>query len=96
MREGFIDGRDEQGEANGFAPEGYTDGDGWEGVWLSIEPLGRDEGAFGNALLRVSFPGTINLAEYEIVEDGKPYREWMMPAEAINTCAVVELVEEEV
>ena len=35
------------------------------------------------------------LAEWEWVEDGKPYREWRIPAEVINRRGVVSRVEDD-
>ena len=32
------------------------------------------------------------LADYEVIEDGKPYREWCAPAELVNGNAVVVLL----
>jgi hypothetical protein len=66
------------------------------GVWLSDVPLGVNEGCTGDTLLRV----TLNLSEskaadWEWVEEGKPYREWQIPADIINRCGVVALVEDD-
>jgi hypothetical protein len=36
-------------------------------------------------LLRIKLAQTENeIADYEIVEDGKGYREWILPAELLN------------
>jgi hypothetical protein len=35
------------------------------------------------------------LAEWEWVEEGKPYREWLIPADIINRHGVVALVEDD-
>jgi len=53
------------------------------GVWLSNVPLDVNEGARGDTLLQVELPvETIN--DYEWIEEGKPYREWLVPARLIN------------
>ena len=35
------------------------------------------------------------LAEWELVEEGKPYREWLIPARIINQCGVISIVGDE-
>jgi hypothetical protein len=68
--------------------EGFRDGTGnyltdrkWSGVWLASEPLDENEGAFGDTLLEVQVRGTSEtLARYEWIEEGKGYREWLIPA----------------
>jgi hypothetical protein len=62
-----------------------TDDQKLVGVCLSDRPLDSNEGAWGDTLLRVELPDQVDIAEYECVEDGKPYREWLVPAELINT-----------
>jgi hypothetical protein len=70
--------------------EGFRDGGGtflttewWTGVWLSNVPLDGNEGADGDTLLRLELPEQM-IADYEVIEDGKPYREWLVPARLIN------------
>ena len=55
------------------------------GVWVSDRPLSAGEGGvIGNEpLLRVDVPEDV-LREYEWVEDGKGYREWLVPAMVLN------------
>jgi hypothetical protein len=67
-----------------------------EGVWLSDKPLGPNEGAEGDTLLRI----TLSLKEEELehykwVEEGQTYREWFLPAKLINPHMEVEIVDEE-
>ena len=38
------------------------------------------EGAQGDQVLRVEFPDGVNLDEFELVDEFKPYREWCVPA----------------
>jgi hypothetical protein len=46
------------------------------GVWFSDVPLDVNEGAKGDALLRITLDLTDReLSEYERIEEGKPYRE---------------------
>jgi hypothetical protein len=62
-------------------------------VFLSDVPLGENEGTSGDVLLRVVLPeGRIDMDFFEIVEEGKPYREWCVPARLINEFGVVELL----
>lgn len=57
----------------------------WRGVWLSDAPLDPNDGAWGDTLLAVdlSLPDEA-IADYEWIEEGKGYREWLVPAELIN------------
>jgi len=65
------------------------------GVWLANAPL-TTMGAKGNdALLEVH----VDLPKsefdfYELIEDGKPYREWCFPAELLRR-SEIRLIEEE-
>ena len=55
----------------------------WSGVWLSDRPLDANEGAHGDVLLAVEIP-VDDVLFYEWVEEGKPYREFLVPAELVN------------
>ena len=55
----------------------------WSGVLISDRPLDNSEGASGEALLQVEIAED-QLAAFEWVEDGKPYREWLVPAAVLN------------
>jgi hypothetical protein len=57
-----------------------------EGVWVSVRPLGVDEGAKGERLIRIVLrDASLRLiARYEWVEAGKPHREWQVPARVVN------------
>jgi len=55
----------------------------WTGVWLSDVPLDENEGAHGDTLLLVKIPKGV-IAEYEWIEEGKPYREFLAPASLVN------------
>jgi len=79
--------------------EGFKDGRGnymatlvYEGVWLSHEPLDCNEGAEGDTVLEVIFDCALDALDgWEWVEENKPYREWLVPAEFINRNATVRL-----
>ena len=55
----------------------------WSGVWLSDRPLNNSEGASGEILLQVKIAEEV-LKPYEWIEEGKPYREWLVPARILN------------
>jgi hypothetical protein len=87
-------------KAERILANGFRDGRGtymtdreFEGVWLSDRPLDANEGACGDALLRVTLSRR-DVAEYEWRDEGKTYREWLMPAALVNQFAIVELVDE--
>jgi hypothetical protein len=57
----------------------------FRGVWFSNQPLDVNAGAEGDRLLRVVLPIPLReLRVYEWVEQGKPYREWLLPAALVN------------
>jgi hypothetical protein len=85
LRDGFRDGWG-----------GYMTDDEREGVWLSDRPLDANEGACGDALLRVDLTCTeAEIADYEWIENDKTYREWLVPASFVNVHAKVSLAEPE-
>jgi hypothetical protein len=63
------------------------------GVWISDNPLDRKEA--GDVLLRIKLDATDgDLADYEWVEQGESYREWLVPAALLNDRGVVEVCDE--
>jgi hypothetical protein len=69
--------------------EGFRDGVGtyltnreWTGVWLSDVPLDTNEGAEGDTYLQVELPES-DISDFEWIEEGKGYREWLIPARMI-------------
>lgn len=79
-------------EADAILRDGFRDGVGtyltertFSGVWISDRPLDGNEGAYGAAVLGIDIDA--DLAHYEWVEEGKGYREWLVPAELLNTHA---------
>jgi hypothetical protein len=64
------------------------------GVFLSDRPLDENEGACGDALLRVSLDcAEDEIGDFEWVEEDKPYREWQIPASFVNARSKVVLCE---
>lgn len=70
--------------------EGFRDCTGYymteephTGVWLSDMPLDENEGAASGALLSVELDETV-VTPFEWVEEGKPYREFLVPAKIVN------------
>ena len=77
-------------QAEAILAKGSKDGTGyymtdrvWSGVWLSDRPLDANEGAHGDTLLAVEMPEAEALP-YEWQEEGKPYREFLVPADIVN------------
>src|SRR5262245_45115383 len=64
----------------------------WTGVWVSDRPLDNSEGASGEALLQVEVEGPL-IAAYGWAAEGKPYREWLVPAAVLNKAGQVKLVD---
>jgi hypothetical protein len=76
--------------ADAILAEGFKDGTGyymtdrpWSGVWLSDRPLDANEGAKGDTVLVIEMPED-EVLSYEWVEEGKPYREFLVPADLVN------------
>jgi hypothetical protein len=61
------------------------------GVWISGGPLDENSGAWGDSLLEVVLDETL-IVDYEVIEDGKPYREWCVPSRVLNSSASTTLV----
>jgi hypothetical protein len=83
--------------------QGFRDGRGrylttqeWTGVWVSDVPLDNNEGATGEALLRIALTlDESEIAHYEWIEEGKGYREWLIPAALLNEHGSVCLIEDD-
>ncbi len=91
--------------ADEIQAEGFRDGLGsyglagttLRGVFVSDVPLDINEGADGEDVLEVRIGEDVDLRDYEIVEDQKPYREWCVPASLLNERASIRrLTDEEV
>lgn len=80
---------------------GFRDGEGYymtqrlhTGVWVSDQPLDEDEGASGNALIRIELAKEEpEIESFGWIEDGKPYREWLIPASLLNDFGKLEIQE---
>ncbi len=80
---------------------GFRDGTGtymtvneYSGVWLTDTEFDPSQGELGDTLLKVSLRLTEDdLAPYEWVEEGKGYREWLVPSAVLNPNMTVEIVE---
>jgi hypothetical protein len=79
---------DNRAAADAIMSGGFRDGVGfygtprrWSGVWVSDRPLDCNEGTRGDALLRIKLSTRpYELDQFEWVEEGKTYREWLVPA----------------
>jgi hypothetical protein len=60
------------------------------GVWLSNEPLDENEGAFGDVLLQVDIPPSLEteILECRWVEEFKRYREFLVPAVLLRSAQI--------
>ena len=89
--------RTDRAAAQDIIENGFRDGEGkyltknpYRGVWVSDEPLNVSDGACGDTLLRIDFKGDeAEIAEHEWREEGKGFREWLIPAKLLNERAQV-------
>jgi hypothetical protein len=89
--------------AEAILHDGFRDAEGsymcvgitLRGVFVSNVPLDCNEGARGDQLLEVSLPASVDISDYELIEEGKGHREWCVPAEIINRYGTVRLLSEE-
>ena len=83
--------------ANGFrdGEDRYHTNSHHRGVWLSDRPLDSNEGAWGDTIIAVEFDDPDAIAEFEWIEDEKPYREWLVPADRINGVARMKVIPED-
>lgn len=87
--------RTTEGRAVSILANGFRDGTERPvgdliGVFLSVDPnLGEEEVPDGVVLV-IDLPDSeSDLSYYELVEEGKPYREWLVPAALINSRGAV-------
>lgn len=88
-------------QAESILKNGFRDGEGTyltetmhRGVWLSDRPLDLGQGAKGNDLLLLDIPED-EISPFEWIEEGKPYREFLAPAEIVNGYGPPTLVDDE-
>jgi len=88
-------------QAASILKDGFRDGEGTyltetmhRGVWLSDRPLDFGQGAKGNDLLLLDIPED-DISPFEWIEEGKPYREFLVPAEIINRFGPPDHVDED-
>jgi len=101
VQHGYVLSPHDRGRARHIVACGFRDSKGYygtenlhSGVWLSDRPLDADEGTVGNALLRVELNiGDREFTQFEWIEDGKPYREWLIPACLINELGTIVMAE---
>ena len=61
----------------------YMTGMAWIGVWFSSIPLDENQGGKGDTLLILEIPER-EISQYELIEEGKSYREFLLPSEVAN------------
>jgi hypothetical protein len=64
-------------------------------VCFSNVPLDINEGAKGGHLLEITLRPDCDISAYELIEEGKPYREWCVPAKIINERMMIRPVVED-
>ena len=79
--------------AKSILSHGFRDGSGsymlesftLTGVFVSEQPLDSNEGAHGDTVLEIELDvDEHTLDDDELIEEGKPYREWCVPAARLN------------
>jgi len=65
----------------------------YRGVWVSDSPVDAHDATDGDEVLVIEIPESA-IAEYEWVEEGVDYREWIVPAELLNRLGVVEMMKD--
>jgi hypothetical protein len=75
LRDGFVDRRDR-----------YTSDFGDQGVWFSDQPKVADECDSEEAVVSIDFGLRAKaLSPFEWTEDETAYKEWLIPAELVNS-----------
>jgi hypothetical protein len=65
------------------------------GVFISDPPLDGDEHVNGNKVLQVDLPADLGIADYQLIEEGKPYHQWCLPASLLSGCSCRLLTKEQ-
>jgi len=86
--------------AKSVVATGFQDGDGYfmtnihhAGVWFADRPLDSNEGAYGGALICVRVEES-EIERFEWIEEGKTYRESLIPARVINLLGPITILDE--
>jgi len=66
------------------------------GVFVSDQIMSINEGATGEDVVEVIITDDFDLDSWELIEEGKPYREWCVPAELLNRFSRRLLTDEEI
>jgi hypothetical protein len=53
-------------------------------VFFADQPVDVNDGAIGDQVIEVTLPDDLDLDWFELVEEGKGYREWCIPATLVN------------
>lgn len=88
--------------AHSIVKNGFKDSSGhflsnrtWTGVWLSCRPPETADSLHGHSVLVVHLEMSEHeSARWEFTGEGRPYREWLIPAKILNRRATVGLVEQ--
>jgi len=87
--------------AEAILEHGFKDSSGFymtdrlhSGVWLSDRPLDDNEGADGDVLFCLAIPEDV-VKGYEWIEEGKPYREFLVPAMIVNAYGKPQVIDDE-
>ena len=80
FREGFRGIRPGVRNGTGF----YLTDREWSGVWISDKPFDDAHLSDGITLFAIEIPEE-DISDLEWVEEGKPYREWLVPAALLNS-----------
>lgn len=81
-----------QDNSGSYGLEGVT----LTGVFISDQPQDGSESVAGEEVLEVDLPNHLNLDRYRLVEDGKRFKQWCIPARLLNGFPRRLLAEEEV
>lgn len=84
-------------ESGGFRNglDTYMTNNVYEGVWVADRPLDINEGAEGKYVMTIEVPSDFDLQCYEWQEDGKLYREFLIPAEVLNDFPIIAVEEDD-
>ena len=77
--------------AEAILKEGFRNGTGyyltdriWESVWISDKPFNDEHLSDTNTLFAIEIPKE-DISDLEWVEEGKPYRKWLVDDKILNS-----------